>query len=619
LLRGITRGALLLPFFLLVYIVSATTCEAQQELRALNAAEDLDIHNDPTWRSLMHYARGRCFVDDSTFYLSKTPCSLVQEMRELISASYSSDSTVRQDVACRFPARIAFVRAMLHKVGVSLPTEHCAAVDEFRAKAPADNISLVFASENITHPMSMMGHVFLKFSGKSATGSSVDHAASFFTRISGINIPGLVLDGLFLGMPAFFALVPYSEQINGYRINEGRNIFEYPLVASDLQRQLIHEHVWELRTIKSPYLFVGYNCATVVYFLISLANPELLDELGWWITPIDVVRKAEEDKVTTSRHFIPSIDWEVRFFGQQLGPPVAGSIASTMNTGSPEEVRELVTDGGDPLRLAFATALLEREKLSNTVKEGRLEDLSRLLSEQSLTTNGTEFEVQNLKDPATGPRSSRITVGAAHFNGKGYGKLELLPTSHSVTDDNRRSYSESMLELAEVSLLVNPIEDAEVLVQKANLYGMESFVPYDPFIGGVSSRLIVGAQQEWDGALSPYTAAHVTLGIGRSIQTTDDSTIYGLVNGAVSYGDGRLAPYYFPEIGAIVYEILSMKTVANYRITCGQHGSENCYQSVNIHQSVLLSDELSPYANFTTLWNDDTSTHMYELGLKIYF
>jgi hypothetical protein len=176
-----------------------------------------------------------------------------------------------------------------------------------------------------------------------------------------------------------------------------------------------------------------------------------------------------------------------------------------------------------------------------------------------------------------------------------------------------------MLELAEVSLLVNPIEDAEVLVQKANLYGMESFVPYDPFIGGVSSRLIVGAQQEWDGALSPYTAAHVTLGIGRSIQTTDDSTIYGLVNGAVSYGDGRLAPYYFPEIGAIVYEILSMKTVANYRITCGQHGSENCYQSVNIHQSVLLSDELSPYANFTTLWNDDTSTHMYELGLKIYF
>ena len=507
----------------------------------------------------------------------------------------------------------------LEKAGVATPDVKCPAVEEYVEKAPAERISLVFASENITHPMSVMGHVFLKFSGTSSSDRQVDHAASFFTRISGFNVPGIVVDGLFLGMPAFFALVPYSEQINGYRVLEGRNIFEYPLQASDEQRRLIHQHVWELRAIKSPYLFVGYNCATVIYFLLSIAKPQILDDLGLWTTPVDVVRKAQESGVTASRVFIPSIDWEVRFFGQQIGYAAAEKVRSTLERGTSTEITSLGAADEDSLRFAFAAALVEREKNSPHLPEGQIEEITRIFNERDVRTEEVQFEVDNLKDPSSGPRSSRITLGATHFNGKSYGKFEILPTSHSLTDDNRRSYSESMLELAEVSLLINPDQDAGVVVEKANIYGMESLVPYDPFIGGISSRFIAGAQQEWDGRLSPYTAGHTTVGLGRTLQLTEDSTLYSLANVALSYGDGRLAPYFFPELGGILYEIFSMKTVANYRVTCGQHGAKNCYQSVNLTQSVFLSNSLSPYANFATLWNDDDSSQIYELGLKLYF
>jgi hypothetical protein len=126
-------------------------------------------------------------------------------------------------------------------------------------------------------------------------------------------------------------------------------------------------------------------------------------------------------------------------------------------------------------------------------------------------------------------------------------------------------------------------------------------------------------RQEWDSSLSPYTAGHITLGLGKTLQVSQDSTPHALANGAASYGDGRLMLSYFPELGVTLYEIFSMKTIANYRLTCGQHGSKGCYQSVNVTQSLFLSDTVSPYTSFSNLWTDARSARVYEAGIKFYF
>ncbi len=608
----------MLPFFLFIHLLFASSCLGDQAEAALRAARELDLANEPTWKALLHHARGKCFVDDATYYLSTSQCSLSDELNALVKAAFSDDSSLRYDIACRFPARTIFLRERLATRGILVPEATCTEFSEYTQRAPADSISLVFAAENITHPMSMMGHVFLKFSGKTSSGIVLEHSASFFTRFSALNVPAVVLDGLFLGMPAFFALAPYSEQIHGYRTLEGRNIFEYPLAATHIQKALIHAHVWELRTIKSPYLFVGYNCATVVYFLVSLANPALLDDLGPWISPIDVVRKTKERRIIRSRHFIPSLDWQIRFFAQQIGSEAATDVITTLQSGSSEQIQALAHDEYEPLRRALAEALIERERQTPRFLDGNTEEVYKTFLEQSLQST-PELEVENLKDPTSGPRSSRFTLGATRFNGASYSKVEVLPASHSLSDDNARSYSESSLELGEASILINPDERREVVVEKINLYAMESLVPYDRYIGGTSSRLIVGAQQEWDGSLSPYTAGHITVGLGKSALLSRDFSVYALANGASSYGDGRFMLSYFPELGAMLYEILSMKTIANYRLVCGQHGSKSCYQSANITQSLFVSDYLSPYFSFSNLWSDDQSAQVYEAGLKLYF
>jgi len=608
----------LLPIFLFISLISPSSCAADQAQIALKTAEELNLANDPTWKALLHYARERCFVTDPKYYLSPVECSLASELESLIEGIYSKDKNITGDISCRFPARIKFIKERLSSKGVAVPNLFCPDFVDYQEHAPAERISLVFAAENITHPMSMMGHVFLKFNGRSKTGEDLEHAASFFTRFSSVNIPATILEALYFGMPAFFALMPYDEQIQSYRSREGRNLFEYPIIASEYQTELIHAHVWELRTIKSPYLFVGYNCATVVYFLMSLANPMLLDELGLWISPIDVVRYSKKHKVIDSRTFLPSLDWQTRFFAQQIGPTAADKIIQTLQGQDAREIQELAKSTNNSVNRSFVEALIQREKLNpqylkdniNKVEEAFLADRSK---------EPAELEVENLKDPTTGPKSSRVTFGATRFDNQNYAKLELVPASHSLTDDNTRSYSESALEIGSISLLFNPDENRDLVLEKLNIYGMQSLVPYDRYIGGISSRFAIGIQQEWTKYLEPYTAGHITLGLGQTLQASADANFYGLINVAASYGDGRGMLSYFPEVGLTLYEIFSMKTVANYRLMCGQHGDTGCYQEAHATQSLLWSDEFSPYLGFSNIWNKQGSSQKYELGLKFYF
>ena len=614
----ILKGSFWLPFFFSLLFVFGPPCLADDAIDVVKTAQKIGLSSDPTWHALLHYVSGKCLVTDSSFLLNPLECSPESELDLLLKGAFSADPARVADLSCRFPARVAFIAARLKPFGITVPFNPCKDLLDYEERAPAEVISLVFAAENITQPMSMMGHVFIKLEGKDRLGQDVAHAVSFFAQTSTVNIPSLIADSLVLGLPSFFALVPYSEQIAGYREREKRNIWEYTLKVTDLQRRLIHLHVWELRTTKSDYLFVGYNCATVVYFLISLANPELLQDLGWSVYPIDVVRHAQERGVLAHSSFVPSLDWQIHAYGHEIGLNESQRVVEVLQGGTKDEILKLGEGEQGGLRIAFASALVERESQGTRILGGRAQGVDLILEERRSQRPLETVTIENLKDPLTGPKSSRFTVGAVHVNGIGYSKFELLPASHSLSDDNRHSYSESALELAEVSLLYNP-SDGPPIIEKANIYALESLVPYDPYIGGLSSRLIVGAERQWDSKLSPFTAGHVTMGVGKTFAISEDARLYGTLNGAGSYGDGVGALSYFPEVGGLLYEILSMKTVGNYRLICGQHEASGCYQQVSLTQALLYSSEISPYLRFDTLWNDSDSSHVYEVGVKRYF
>jgi hypothetical protein len=100
----------------------------------------------------------------------------------------------------------------------------------------------------------------------------------------------LIYQNTISGMKGMFALQPYTKVKQNYTQKENRNLWEYELVLSEYERKLIYYHVWELKDINMKYYFTSYNCSTVIYNILSLANPKIYNDKKIWITPLDSVK-----------------------------------------------------------------------------------------------------------------------------------------------------------------------------------------------------------------------------------------------------------------------------------------------------------------------------------------
>ncbi len=285
----------------------------------LNEAVAKNLHNSPIWKSLLHVSNGKLNIEDPNFIMSKGIFSLKNELEKTIYSFFGDIDKGDSHGICKFPARFFWIKSELNLDDDIFPHVQCAEFEEYLKKAPADEISLVFVSENVSNPSSMMGHVFLKLSGYNYKSNYVEHAVSFFTIIDTINIPLLILKSTITGMNGFFSLLPYSEQVKRYLEVEDRNVWEYELDLSEKNKMLIYYHIWELKDLQMRYLFTGYNCATVIYNTLSLSSENFLKNNNrLWITPKDVVKETYRNNLIVGTKLIPSDKWNIRMLSEAL-------------------------------------------------------------------------------------------------------------------------------------------------------------------------------------------------------------------------------------------------------------------------------------------------------------
>ena len=158
------------------------TAETARPRIEISDEELARVSSDRAWRALLHVSGRGPDIRDPGFLLTSEHFSPASELRATIAFLYEA---APQNV-CRFPARYFWLRARLPIT--ELPVADCAELEEFRRRAPADAIDLVFASENLAQPSSAMGHLFLKLSGTSESGSYVSHSVSFYTDTATLNL-----------------------------------------------------------------------------------------------------------------------------------------------------------------------------------------------------------------------------------------------------------------------------------------------------------------------------------------------------------------------------------------------------------------------------------------------
>lgn len=252
-------------------------------------AIDKNLYEDRVWKSLLHLDKNdNPSINTATFLLSYDSFSAKNELNKTIE-EFKKDSTS----ICKYPARYLWLSKNSNLGIKDFKLESCREFEKYRKNTNPHNISLVFVSEDVSNPTSMMGHIFFKLDGVNHKGNNVENAISFFTIIDTLNLPYLAVESTLLGMKGYFILKPYHKQVKQYTKAKNRNIWEYSLKLNDEELKLLSYHFWELKDVDIRYYFTGYNCATIVDNMLNIISSEKKKGIfNLWITPKDVIKKA---------------------------------------------------------------------------------------------------------------------------------------------------------------------------------------------------------------------------------------------------------------------------------------------------------------------------------------
>lgn len=580
-----------LLFFLAIPAVSRSA-EPARTVSAQSTAQHsvAELSSAPQWRALLHADFTQFHIQDPRFLLSAPNASLEQEMSATLAAFRRHAIPGEEHAICRFPARYEWLRRNLLVNANDTPRVECAEFRRYLAKASAERIKLVFSSENVNSASSMMGHVLLKMEGANDEGLPVEHAVSYFTVLDSANLPKLLYRIFVSGMPGLFALNPYQQQKARYLVGEERNIWEYELRLTEAQKSLVQAHLWELRGIDSKYFFTTYNCATAILYILALAEAEILDRKQLWVSPMDVVRTAHAFGLVENTELIPSRRWKIKMLANQLGQH-ASTVYAAVNNRLPLEFSEPVDDPQNVLGLvlyrSYHAYLNDNGAIAALDSTTLRENIAAM--DQALPQN-YQLDVSEYKSPSKAPLDSQWSISTGIVDSTAFYQFRLLAASHRLTDDNRQYFSESSLELGNVSLRYTPT-DKVLELREATLYSMLSINPWDKFTGGFSSKLKIGFEQHYDAALKDHLTFDLDAGLGAALSMGHDLRVYAL--SGLGYGNsGRNSYLYFePEAGLILHEVFNMKTLLRIRRPYNQQGSAQAYLNSEITQSLFLSKD----------------------------
>lgn len=523
---------------------------------AVKLAQKTKIYKKNEWKALLHYDND-FKVTDKKFLLNKN-LSLKSELISTIKSFYDLPShykNLNNHPQCRFPARLLFITHELNISTNEFPKVNCQDLRIYKEKAPTDKISLVYASENVTKPSSMMGHVFLKFSGINKKGLKVNHAITFYTVIETVNPLSLIYQNTISGMKGLFALQPYKIVKNNYTKKENRNLWEYQLFLNEYRKKLIYYHVWELKDIDIKYYFTSYNCSTVIYNLLSLVKPEIYDDKKIWITPLDSVKFLYKYNLIQKAQLYPSNSW--------------------------------------------LTKMIE----DTNIDENNTEQLKSKI-----------IDISKYKSPNKIPSERQLNVGYVNLNQEKYLMLSFLPASHLLNDYNREYFGENELKIASLSILVNK---TNIELQDFTLYGMKSYMPYSSLMHDLSYQFKLAVKKEYTKNENCDDTLKIDGGIGIDYLLLSDINVFALFNGGVGYNkDDNIHLLFNPQIGMMIYEIFNMKSLFYYQPYF--INKEYIYDRYVLQHNIFIHKDYTLYFNLEKIDKRNNFLN-YDFGLKYIF
>ena len=593
--------------FFLLFFFPILLYSSQEKI--LNKANNLKLYEKNEWKALLHY-NGSFNIKNKKFILSQS-FSLKNELITTIKYFYTSQENyhnINNHPQCKFPSRLLFISHELNVSDSEFPKINCPNFNTYKMKAPADKISLIYASENVKNPSSMMGHTFLKYSGKNYQNREVEHAITFYTILDGTNLVTLAYQNIFSGMKGLFALLPYKKIVEQYTKKENRNVWAYQLKLSEYRKKLIYYHIWELKGIDMKYFFTSYNCSTVIYYALSLANPKIYDDNKLWITPLDIVKLLYKYNLIEKSELSPSNEWLIKMTAEGLDSYKINNIKSIVENKSYNKISKL-----DFNSLKLLEAYSSVQYKNNDINIDEFNNFRKSIY-NSIKNDGTIFDISEYKSPNNIPNERQIDIGYNNINEEEFFKLSFLGASHLLNDNNREYFGESELKIAYLSILANK---NDIELKEFTLYGMKSYIPYDTLTNDLSYQFELAVKKEYSKKMKYIDTVKIDGAIGIDFLLWHDINVFAMLNLGVGYNrDDKAHIFFNPQIGGMIYEIFNMKSLLYYQPLFVN--DNKIYDKFVLEHTIFLFKDYKLYFNFEQV-NSNDKYQNYEFGFSKLF
>lgn len=569
---AVFRGLVIALCFFVCSQASAATVSSNNTLHELSKTK--------VWQLLLHSNGKKSFISDERFFLHSGTFDPARELMKSVDAFKQSYPLNDEHPICRFPARFKWLSEKLHFNPSDYPKPKCTSYNEYKLKVPVNEIDLVFASENIISPSSMMGHVFIKLSGKDSRQNLVEHAVTYFTVLDSINIPKIIYQNLFGGMEGLFALQPYRQIKNNYLKIENRNIWEYSLTLTSEQLEFIRAHIWELKDMDSSYFFGDYNCATITYLLLAMVFPEKLQPVPDWLSPLDVVKAIHEHNLVNSTEVVTSDHWKIHMMKDQVNSGFDPTVISGLKQ---NDVRE-VLGRQSPIEKIYTQTYLhylrDHDIEAYQIHQELYDNIDVMLSND---TQNYALDYSNYKDPVQTPGSQHLQVSYGQYQHDSFIGLAFLPAAVRLTDDQRQYFSTRELRMFEVSARL--FTNGKVKVDNLTLYAVKSLSPWNSITKSISGQWRLNAENHFDNMLNQHFVLNGSAGLGYTVNLSGDVSLSALYNVGVASNIKQTYLYHFPEITLQMDEIWDMKTIATLSSNFHMYNSGMRSDSLKVCQS----------------------------------
>lgn len=551
-----------LLFLFSIAIAHTTKTEAIGNYLDLNSVltqiEFQKIYEEPKWLALLQIKHNSPQIKDKNFYTKHHLSSAKEEMFSFVNELFSTN---KEKLICTYPARFYWLKSKLNLPEFDF--SNCKELNDFIDKAPLEKASIVFASENLTQPSSMMGHIFIKIQGSNSSQIYVEHAISFFTEINDFNIPKLIFESLITGKRGFYTLSPYEQNKNYYLLEEQRNIWEYQLKLNNFDRILLHYYLFELKNINFSYYFHSFNCATLIQNILNVIHSkDTAPEPNLWVSPLDIVRFVHKNEMINSSKLIPSSKWKIKALTDAIKlNKLNREIIKQRNFETIDINKSNITEAVKIYELAIAYNDYQYET-RQIDHESWTKSLSLLTKQKNSLGNNLTIDISNYKNPASTIKDTQLFFKQKYYINENSSVLGFLPASHSILDNNSQYQNETELKTGEISFKYSSTSHS-LSLNSLVLYSVMSLQPNDFLTGGLSGILRLGFEPQLNNYLSEEGTVFIEGGPGKTYRLQRDTDFYFLFK--LGYQD-RLEPYFYlaPTIGILLREIYDMKTLFEY-------------------------------------------------------